>query len=406
MRSLKVALVAIAAVLLTAAPAGAAPAPTDPHILGGWTESGGENGPLGAPVGGVVTFFDGGVGQEFEGGGVLWSASTGSHAVHGLIWEVMSWGGFFGPGLLGYPTAGPVCGLRDGGCSQEFQQGAWYSLPGTGAYRVYSGDRTVWARSGKENGPLGYPVADKFCGGLPGNGCLQHFQGGAIYDAPAPGADAAVMGPISRVWLMKPVMDILGQPTADQVCGRPGGGCTQAFTNGAMYWSAATGATYSRGAILTAYKRTGAEAGPLGYPTTGEVCGLAKGGCLQLFRNGGIYWSPSTGAHPVRGTIGTTWNNNWSQSGRLGYPTTDERCGLRAGGCFQEFQGGAIYWSPASGAHAVSGGLRDAWARQGWERGRLGYPVSAATLSGGAFRQTFQGGSIAISSRGTSITYR
>ena len=227
-----------------------------------------------------------------------------------------------------------------------------------------------------------------------------------------------------------------------------------------MYWSPATGATYSRGAILSAYKRTGAEGGRLGYPTTGEVCGLAKGGCLQLFWNGGIYWSPSTGAHPVDGLIRGEWSHHWSQDGRLGYPTTDDRCGLRGGGCFQEFQGGAIYsspatgaqtvlgairtawakqrwetgplgyptwgercglrgggcfqdfqggtmyWSPASGAHAVSGGLAYAWAVQGREVGRLGYPVSGATLSGGAFRQTFQGGTIAISARGTSISYR
>ena len=459
LRSLTVALVAAAAVLLPAAPA-LAEAPTDPRILGGWAESGGENGPLGDPVGGVVELrFDGGVKQEYEGGAVFWSSATGSHAVYGPIWSLASWGSV-GPGVLGFPTAGQVCGLRNGGCSQEFEHGAYYSVASIGEVaRVWTEDRAAWSRRGGENGPLGYPVEDIHCGGPPDYGCLQQFQNGALYRPPAPGAYTAVVGPIYLSW-SSGVMNVIGHPTADQVCGRPGGGCTQTFRSGAMYWSPATGATYSRGAILSAYKRTGAEGGRLGYPTTGEVCGLAKGGCLQLFWNGGIYWSPSTGAHPVDGLIRGEWSHHWSQDGRLGYPTTDDRCGLRGGGCFQEFQGGAIYsspatgaqtvlgairtawakqrwetgplgyptwgercglrgggcfqdfqggtmyWSPASGAHAVSGGLAYAWAVQGREVGRLGYPVSGATLSGGAFRQTFQGGTIAISARGTSISYR
>jgi uncharacterized protein with LGFP repeats len=81
-------------------------------------------------------------------------------------------------------------------------------------------------------------------------------------------------------------------------------------------------------------------------------------------------------------------------------------CGLRGGGCYQLFQGGSIYWSPATGGHVVLGAIRDTWAGQGSENGRLGYPISGETFSGGAYRQTFQGGTIAFGSGGARITYR
>src|SRR6478672_5712929 len=36
----------------------------------------------------------------------------------------------------------------------------------------------------------------------------------------------------------------------------------------------------------------------LGAQTSGIVCGLRDGGCYQNFQNGAVVWSPSFGAHP------------------------------------------------------------------------------------------------------------
>ncbi|WP_051515837.1 Ig-like domain-containing protein [Candidatus Blastococcus massiliensis] len=429
-------------------------------IEDGWAATGWEDGPLGWPIFNQRATARGVI-QPFEGGYVLWTPTTGSHGVSqssGFL-DAWDWDLVYETGRLGYPTSDMACGLRAAGCFQQFEGGAIYSSLNSGVHAMYTPYLDTWTQHGWENGRLGYPTAGEVCG-LIGGGCFQKFEGGAIYGSPVAGRHV-VAGPVYTAWSRTgSEKGRLGYPTSGETCGLPGGGCSQSFQGGALYWTAATGAQVSVGAIRDTYLRAGGVAGRLGYPTTGEHCGLARAGCLQLFQGGAIYFSPATGAHVVLGAIRGTWNNAWSQDGRLGYPTTSEICGLRrggcfqefqggaiyfspasgahvvlgairdtwarqgwetgrlgyptssefcglrGGGCFQEFQGGAIYFSPASGAHVVLGGIRDTWARQGWETGRLGYPVSGESFSGGAYRQTFQGGTITLDGRGPRITYR
>ncbi|MCF6507207.1 hypothetical protein E9549_07275, partial [Blastococcus sp. MG754426] len=49
-----------------------------------------------------------------------------------------------------------------------------------------------------------------------------------------------------------------------------------------------------------------------------------------------------------------------------------------------------------TGARLVRGAIRDAWAGQGWENGRLGYPTSDPQPVTGGTRQTFQGGYVQV----------
>ena len=111
-----------------------------------------------------------------------------------------------------------------------------------------------------------------------------------------------------------------------------------------------------------------------------------------------MYWSPATGAKAVVGAIGARWAAQGWETGPLGYPVSDETCGLRGGGCFQQFQGGSVHFTPATGAQATWGAIRDRWAAQGWETGLLGYPVSGEIcgLRGGGCFQQFQGGSVLL----------
>ena len=44
-------------------------------------------------------------------------------------------------------------------------------------------------------------------------------------------------------------------------------------------------------------------------------------------------------------------------------------------GWWQAFEGGWVYWTPAHGAHVVRGKFFEAWAREGWEQGTLGFPT-------------------------------
>lgn len=140
-----------------------------------------------------------------------------------------------------------------------------------------------------------------------------------------------------------------------------------------------------------------ATASLIGSPTTGVFCGLANGGCGQNFsNNASIYWSPTTGAHEVSGAIRSEWAA-WGWEQNLGYPSTDQFCGLTNGGCGQQFSNNAsIYWTPRTGAHEVSGAIRRKWAATGWEHGRYGYPIGSAYLSGSHRLQHFQHGTIAV----------
>ncbi|WP_425310161.1 hypothetical protein AADG42_15945 [Ammonicoccus fulvus] len=195
-----------------------------------------------------------------------------------------------------------------------------------------------------------------------------------------------------------------GSATSDRFCGLRGGGCIQRFTGGTVYWTPATGEHMVLGRIFDRWGTIGYENGFLGYPTSGEMCGLRGAGCWQTFQGGRMYWSLASDAHPVIGAIGEAWNRTGYENGTLGYPTSGEFCGLVGGGCFQRYQGGSFYWSPASGAQWVRGAIRDYWGTQGWERGRLGYPLTgeSCATSGGTYTcvQRFQGGLVTWTAAG------
>ena len=53
-----------------------------------------------------------------------------------------------------------------------------------------------------------------------------------------------------------------------------------------------------------------------------------------------------------------------------------------------------IYWSPSTGAHPVSGGILTKWAMTNYETGPYGYPVADQRQRGQAFDQDFQFGTI------------
>ncbi|MGY1917288.1 LGFP repeat-containing protein, partial [Blastococcus sp. SYSU DS0973] len=128
------------------------------------------------------------------------------------------------------------------------------------------------------------------------------------------------------------------------------------------------------------------------------TCGLRDGGCFQHFEGGSVYWSPATGARIVSLEIRDRWAAAGWENGALGYPTTDVTA-LPGGGRFVHFERGSVYWSPATGARIVSGVVRDRWAASGWENGPLGYPVSDVTrLADGGMFAHFERGSVYWSS--------
>lgn len=124
-------------------------------------------------------------------------------------------------------------------------------------------------------------------------------------------------------------------------------------------------------------------------------------GRVRDFDNGSIYWTAETGAHEVHGDI----RIKWGRSRWLGYPLTDETGTPDGVGRFNHFEQGSIYWTPSLNAHEVHGQIREKWASEGWERGRLGYPISdelpdsqtggrLSRFQGGVIRWTPTGGAV------------
>lgn len=362
-------------------------------IRGTWQRLGFENGRLGYPTGDEVSGLkNGGVSQTYEGGSIVWSPRNGAFESTGAIrtaWQRLG----FQDGRLGYPIGGEVSGLRDGGIYQMYEGGAIVWSPRTGAYESMGAIRGAWQRLGFEIGKLGYPTSGEI-GGLRNGGVYQSFEGGAIVWSATTGAFEST-GPIRGAWQRLGFENgTLGYPTSAEVTGLRNGGMAQAYEGGAIVWSPATGAFETVGAIQRAWGSLGSENGVLGYPTSGEVSGLRGGGVSQSFQGGAIVWSPTTGAHESVGAIRAAWGSLGYQNGKLGYPTTGEIRGLRDGGVFQMYQGGAIVWSPKTGAHESTGAIRGAYGAQGYENGKLGYPTSGEYAISGGVGQNFEGGRI------------
>ena len=182
----------------------------------------------------------------------------------------------------------------------------------------------------------------------------------------------------------------LGNPTTAILPTPVKSGYYQHFQGGSVYFSPATGSHIVRGLIRDRWASTGWENSPLGFPVNDET--PLRGGAFNHFQGGSIYWSAAAGAHVVKGLIRDKWGSVGWESGFLGYPTTGEAA-LRGGGAFNHFQGGSVYFSPATGTHVVRGLIRDAWAGQGWETGALGYPVGDQQ-GAGTVSQRFQGGTL------------
>src|SRR5438874_7962201 len=82
----------------------------------------------------------------------------------------------------------------------------------------------------------------------------------------------------------------------------------------------AAGALAKGDAIDAKYKAIGAAM--LGKPSGAEKA-ASGGGRVRLYANGGIYWSKATGTHAVYGPAYDQYKALGAENGKLGYPATD-----------------------------------------------------------------------------------
>ena len=137
------------------------------------------------------------------------------------------------------------------------------------------------------------------------------------------------------------------------------------YEGGAIYWSESTGAHELRGDIFARYSALGAETSPLGLPTTGVIDTADGVGGVTRFQRGSIAGHDGTGTHEVRGAINDKWLALGAEQGLLGFPLTDEQGAADGTGRFNDFQRGAIYWHPETGASEVHGDIEARWKQLG-----------------------------------------
>ncbi|MEZ0165627.1 N-acetylmuramoyl-L-alanine amidase [Kineococcus sp. LSe6-4] len=233
-----------------------------------------------------------------------------------------------------------------------------------------------------------------------GGGSYRFYSGGAIYWSKATGAHT-VRGAILQRWGQLGWENGLGFPTTDDSPAK--GGFYNHFEDGSIYWSRATGAHEVRGAIRQKWASMGWEGGPAGFPVTGDEA--VKGGWYTHFQGGSIYYSAATGAHWTTGAIRDRWAALGWENG-LGFPVTDDTPTPNGKGYYTHFQKGSVYWSPKTGAHAISGGFRDTWASLGWENSFLGFPTKDENSVEGGTRMEFEGGTLTWTRSSGKITVK
>lgn len=279
-----------------------------------------------------------------------------------------------------------------------YQGGRIYSSAATGAHEVHGSIFDVWAAAGSTSGTYGFPASDT--GTLPGGTRWSRFQKGHIYRHL--GGTFGVPEPHLGVYLA------YGGHNTNSALGLPTSGLIRSADNVAVYINFQRGRTYHRGsraveihgAIFDKHEEHGGVHGPLGHVAT-SVTTLSDGhGRASTFDGGAIYYTGSTGAHAIWGALITPYLDHGGPTSDLGYPTTDRGPVGDGRGHRVLLQSGGIYYTSTTGAHVVPGRLHDLYADRGGPTGSLGYPVAAAEPGiGGAYSQRFEDGTLSIESR-------
>ena len=211
----------------------------------------------------------------------------------------------------------------------------------------------------------------------------------------------------------------------EQQAGRKTIGYRWPFGKSAIYWSARGGAHLVRGGIGAVHSRAGGCTGDLGFPLSDSnraapsVWGST--GRVQRFEGledigwndspcgpygASIYWRESDRtAAAVTGPVGREYERISGTDGCLGFPVAAESMissshGTR--GRMQVFEGGAVIWCEAHGAHTVASPLYDTFLRIGGPAGRLGLPIGPEQRINGDLMQEFEGGVITVAGRRSS----
>jgi uncharacterized protein with LGFP repeats len=308
-----------------------------------WTDSlGGPGGAAGYPRTDTRRGPGGGFDQDFEHLSLFWRESTGVQSVHGAILATYRRVG--GPAGFGYPLAGEEPSAQ-GGRQSRFERGIITWRNDLGARAVYGAVREKWDELGGPTGSFGLPWSDELPVG--GRGIVQWFTGGAIYFSPQTGSHEVHEPVLSGYQAVRGPDGAIGFPVSD-VEELPGGGLWCRFERGAVTSRADVGTRSIYGAVYERWTALGGPDGEFGLPWTSEQGVGDRRGRVQWFDGAAIFWTAATGAHDVREPLLSAYRDRGGPTGALGYPVTDTES-TADGGTRCRFERGTLV-ADASGA--------------------------------------------------------
>lgn len=314
------------------------------------------------------------------------------------------------------------------GFAGDFTGGKIFFTPAAGAHAMYGPILDKYeSLGGPGSSDLGFPDIDQTAGLAGPESQYISFAASdhpLIFFTPEHGA-FVVRGPINAAWdTLSSSSGPLGPPVADEAF--DGDVVAQKFANGELSWNrttkvfttvppdlagqlaALTVAVDPTAAINAAWRATGAATGPLGVKE-GEQQPVGDDGVVQNFAGGKIYFTPATGANAVEGDILAKYESLGGPAGSdLGFPISNPRDGGLGPdsqvSAFAAADQPVILWTSEHGAFVVRGAMKAAWDKLGGTTGDLGAPVGDQTIDGNLVKQEFVGGRISWNKDENSFT--
>ena len=326
-----------------------------------------------------------------------------------------TWQAAGGPDSVVGDKDGDVYQVGDG-YGQNFVSGKIFFTPATGAHLIYGEILNRYqALGGPADSDLGFPTIDEAAGLVGPDSRVSTFSGSdkpVIFWTPDTGA-WVVRGAINAAWdKLGGSAGTLGVPIEDETYN--GNVISQKFSGGELSYDSSTKTfssvppdlasnltgvdvpTDATAAINQAWRAAGGISGPLGA-RQGAQTTVGDDGAAQGYAGGKIFYSPATGAHAVTGAILSKYESAGGPTGDLGFPNAAEADGGAPNSRVSTFSAPdkpVIFWTPDTGAVVVRGAINAAWDKLGGATGKLGVPTGEQSVDGDTVTQKFANGEI------------
>jgi uncharacterized protein with LGFP repeats len=299
----------------------------------------------------------------------------------------------------------------------DFDGGKMFYTTDTGANFVYGPMLDKYELlGGPADSDLGFPTIDEVPGLAGPDSRVAIFSASdkpVIFWTPEHGA-FVVRGAMNAAWdKLGSSGGVLGAPVGDE--SYDGEVTSQKFSGGQISWNRQTKdfatnppaladrlkglqvATDPAAAINTAWRATGGAGGPLGEKQGGQYP-VGGDGTAQNFAGGKVFFSQATGANAVESNILAKYESlGGPVRSDLGFPIANESDGGIPDSRISAFAAAdkpVIFWTSGHGAFVVRGAMKAAWDKLRGPTGKLGAPVGDQAVDGDVVSQKFASGKI------------